>query len=137
MPTDTCTVDPTPVSTITYQGEEFSTASMRLFPTRQSCLPFVYLTKDGIFFLQTHRAQWETPRVRRIPRHEANRIANLYQVEDLKHALLSPADVSEAPAATPSVTAATTDAELIKQINELTPEQLDKLAGVLQAAGLK
>src|SRR4051812_25610824 len=91
-----------------HRDRDRDTSAMAAFATGQEQTPFIYLDPEGLCFLQYHRARWEEPRIRCIPRHEAIRLANLYHLGDLKVALLAhkhataeKSPVPAAPAASP------------------------------------
>ena len=111
------------------QGTDYDTTNMTQFETGQPCLPKIYVNTDGLIFLETHRDGWLEPRMRRIPRFEALRIAALYHVDNLRHFLLT-----EKPAPQTCPRPTETERELIAKLHDLTPDQLDRLANFLQTA---
>jgi hypothetical protein len=74
----------------THRGREVDTEQMSAFATGHPFTPHIYVDRDQECFVAQHRNGWTEPKLRYVPRHEARRLAELYNVEDLKVALAEP-----------------------------------------------
>ena len=66
---------------------ELDTNEMSAFHTGVDSMPIIFVSPGGATFVQTSRPHWPEPRIRHLGRAEALRLANFYNLPELRDRL--------------------------------------------------